>query len=342
MTASSCASPAAPPHRLHGADRQARDHGLRPARGGEGPHRRAPRRRRRSCFSRSRTSRSHDIDTRQAAASRFRHDGTSRRSTATSSPAATASTASAARAIPAGALHVLRARLSVRLARHPRRGAAVARRTDLRRPRARLRAAQHAHAAAQPLYIQCAPDEDIDELARRAIWDGAARAAGRRRRTLADRGARSCRRASPPMRSFVAEPMRTAGCSSPATPRTSCRRPAPRAEPRGRRRARAGPGAGRASTRHGATDLLDAYSATCLRRVWQAQRFSWWMTSMLHRFPTTATRSSASVQLAELRLRRRLARPRRRAWPRTMSACPCRWDDPLGPPAYRSAGRTQA
>ena len=29
---------------------------------------------------------------------------------------------------------------------------------------------------------------------------------------------------------------------------------------------------------------LDAYSETCLRRVWKAQRFSWWMTSMLHRF----------------------------------------------------------
>ncbi|MBV8749184.1 MAG: 4-hydroxybenzoate 3-monooxygenase, partial [Candidatus Eremiobacteraeota bacterium] len=28
---------------------------------------------------------------------------------------------------------------------------------------------------------------------------------------------------------------------------------------------------------------LDAYSDTCLRRVWKAERFSWWMTSMLHR-----------------------------------------------------------
>lgn len=32
-------------------------------------------------------------------------------------------------------------------------------------------------------------------------------------------------------------------------------------------------------------DLLDAYSATALRRVWRAQRFSWWMTSLLHRAP---------------------------------------------------------
>ena len=34
----------------------------------------------------------------------------------------------------------------------------------------------------------------------------------------------------------------------------------------------------------GDTNGLDRYSATCLRRVWKASRFSWWMTSMLHRF----------------------------------------------------------
>lgn len=33
------------------------------------------------------------------------------------------------------------------------------------------------------------------------------------------------------------------------------------------------------------TYLLEAYSTTCLRRVWRAEHFSWWMTSMLHRFP---------------------------------------------------------
>ena len=32
-------------------------------------------------------------------------------------------------------------------------------------------------------------------------------------------------------------------------------------------------------------DLLDGYSATALKRVWRAEHFSWWMTSMLHRFP---------------------------------------------------------
>jgi p-hydroxybenzoate 3-monooxygenase len=36
----------------------------------------------------------------------------------------------------------------------------------------------------------------------------------------------------------------------------------------------------------GSTAMLSRYSEVCLRRVWKAQRFSWWMTSMLHRFDT--------------------------------------------------------
>ncbi len=35
----------------------------------------------------------------------------------------------------------------------------------------------------------------------------------------------------------------------------------------------------------GNREALDAYSSTCLKRVWRAEHFSWWMTSMLHRFP---------------------------------------------------------
>jgi p-hydroxybenzoate 3-monooxygenase len=45
--------------------------------------------------------------------------------------------------------------------------------------------------------------------------------------------------------------------------------------------------------------LLDDYSQTALRRVWKAQRFSWWMTSMLHRFPG-GDEFQYRVQLAEL------------------------------------------
>ena len=40
---------------------------------------------------------------------------------------------------------------------------------------------------------------------------------------------------------------------------------------------------------HGQEQLLEAYSATCLRRVWRTEHFSWWMTSMLHRFPDDDT-----------------------------------------------------
>jgi p-hydroxybenzoate 3-monooxygenase len=48
------------------------------------------------------------------------------------------------------------------------------------------------------------------------------------------------------------------------------------------------------------SDLLDAYSATALRRVWRAQHFSWWMTSMLHRFGD-ADAYQLQLQLAQLR-----------------------------------------
>jgi p-hydroxybenzoate 3-monooxygenase len=44
---------------------------------------------------------------------------------------------------------------------------------------------------------------------------------------------------------------------------------------------------------------IDRYSETALARVWKAVRFSWWMTSMLHRFPDTEG-FGARIQLAEL------------------------------------------
>jgi p-hydroxybenzoate 3-monooxygenase len=49
----------------------------------------------------------------------------------------------------------------------------------------------------------------------------------------------------------------------------------------------------------GRTSLLDGYSKTCLRRVWKVQRFSWWMTSMLHRFAGDSAFDQRR-QLAEL------------------------------------------
>jgi p-hydroxybenzoate 3-monooxygenase len=44
---------------------------------------------------------------------------------------------------------------------------------------------------------------------------------------------------------------------------------------------------------------LEAYSDACLRRVWRVQHFSWWMTSMLHRFPDE-DEIQARLQIAEL------------------------------------------
>ena len=49
------------------------------------------------------------------------------------------------------------------------------------------------------------------------------------------------------------------------------------------------------------TDLLESYSKTALQRVWRGQWFSWWMTSMLHRFPE-ASDFDLRRQIAELKL----------------------------------------
>jgi p-hydroxybenzoate 3-monooxygenase len=47
------------------------------------------------------------------------------------------------------------------------------------------------------------------------------------------------------------------------------------------------------------TAALDAYSDTCLRRVWRAEHFSYWMTSMLHRTGDDAF--ERRLQLSQLR-----------------------------------------
>jgi len=44
---------------------------------------------------------------------------------------------------------------------------------------------------------------------------------------------------------------------------------------------------------------IDFYSARALARVWKAVRFSWWMTSMLHKFPDQGE-FGARIQIAEL------------------------------------------
>ena len=101
------------------------------------------------------------------------------------------------------------------------------------------------------------------------------------------------------MRSFVAEPMRfgrmfLAGDAAHIVPPTGAK---------GMNLAvadvRVLSGALTAHYKEGRQDLLDAYSETCLRRIWKVQRFSWWMTSMLHRLPDAGA-FDTRVQLAEL------------------------------------------
>ena len=44
---------------------------------------------------------------------------------------------------------------------------------------------------------------------------------------------------------------------------------------------------------------IDVYSDRCLRRIWKAERFSWWLTSLMHKFPETGGFGSR-MQHAEL------------------------------------------
>jgi p-hydroxybenzoate 3-monooxygenase len=148
------------------------------------------------------------------------------------------------------------------------------------------------------LYIQCAPDENLEEWPDARIWDELrARLGGDAADALATGPA--LEKSIAPMRSFVAEPMRfgrllLAGDAAHIVPPTGAK---------GLNLAVADVRAlARALTEFyasGRTDLLEAYSGTCLRRVWKAQRFSWWMTSMLHRFPGRNPFDDR-VQLAEL------------------------------------------
>ena len=133
------------------------------------------------------------------------------------------------------------------------------------------------------LYLQCAPDEDISEWSDDRIWSELDT------RLTTDDGWKPnmgpiLQKGVTGMRSFVAEPMQfgrlfLAGDAAHIVPPTGAK------------------GLNLAAAdvyvlsqalaefyKSGSGTLLDKYSATCLRRVWRAQRFSWWMTSMLHVF----------------------------------------------------------
>jgi p-hydroxybenzoate 3-monooxygenase len=131
------------------------------------------------------------------------------------------------------------------------------------------------------LYIQCAPDENIDNWSDARIWEQLHLRLGGTRK-LAE--GKILQKGVTPMRSFVAEPMRAgrlflAGDAAHIVPPTGAK---------GMNLAiadiRVLARAVEAFYRSRRTDLMDAYSETCLRRVWKGQRFSWWMTQMLHRY----------------------------------------------------------
>jgi p-hydroxybenzoate 3-monooxygenase len=148
------------------------------------------------------------------------------------------------------------------------------------------------------LYVQCTPDENLDEWPDDRIWDELRlRLGGDAAAAL--QSAPSLEKSIAPMRSFVAQPMRfgrlfLAGDAAHIVPPTGAKGlNLAAADVRVLARALV---AFYASHR---TDLIEAYSKTCLRRVWKAQRFSWWMTSMLHRF-FGRTPFEDQLQLAEL------------------------------------------
>ncbi|HET7170878.1 MAG TPA: 4-hydroxybenzoate 3-monooxygenase [Gaiellales bacterium] len=148
------------------------------------------------------------------------------------------------------------------------------------------------------LYLQCRPDEDVAGWPDERIWEELEARAGIPGHSL-NRGP-IAEKSITGMRSYVAEPMRhgrlfLAGDSAHIVPPTGAK---------GLNLAisdvtlLAEAIAGR--HRSGGTALLDAYSDACLRRVWRAEHFSWWMTSMLHR-PPDADPFDLRLQQSQLR-----------------------------------------
>jgi p-hydroxybenzoate 3-monooxygenase len=150
----------------------------------------------------------------------------------------------------------------------------------------------------QRLYFQCDPQDDVEVWPDERIWDElSTRLATHDGWELA--GGQIFQKDIVQMRSFVCEPMQhgrlfLAGDAAHIVPPTGAK----------------GMNLAVADIRvlahaltefygSGKRELLDAYSEICLRRVWRAQRFSWWMTSMLHRFDRSDP-FQLKVQQAEL------------------------------------------
>lgn len=147
-------------------------------------------------------------------------------------------------------------------------------------------------------YLQVPSDEKVANWSEAAFWDEL--------RTRLDPEARERLETGPalemsiaPLRSFVAEPMRfgrllLAGDAAHIVPPTGAK---------GLNLAAADVGylarAMQAFYGERSEAALDRYSDLCLRRVWKAERFSWWFTSLMHRFPDTGS-FGQKIQEAEL------------------------------------------
>ncbi len=148
------------------------------------------------------------------------------------------------------------------------------------------------------LYLQCAPDGKLDDWPDERIWDELDRRFEidggwtLRRGPITQKGITE-------MRSFVAEPMQCgrmflAGDAAHIVPPTGAKGlNLAIADVRVLARALA------EFFSSGDRVMLDGYSQTCLRRVWKVQRFSWWMTSILHRLDGENA-FDARRQMAEL------------------------------------------
>lgn len=132
------------------------------------------------------------------------------------------------------------------------------------------------------LYLQCDHDEDIENWSDARIWNELHKRLGGARKLVEGK---MLQKGITPMRSFVVEPMQhgrlfLAGDSAHIVPPTGAK---------GMNLAFADvvvlSRALEAFYRNKRNDLLENYSESCLRRVWYAQRFSWWMTQIMHRFP---------------------------------------------------------
>lgn len=147
-------------------------------------------------------------------------------------------------------------------------------------------------------YIQCALDEKIEDWSDERFYDELRRRLDPEAAEALTPGP-SIEKSIAPLRSFVAEPIRfgrllLAGDAAHIVPPTGAK------------------GLNLAASdvhylhralaefyHEGSEAGIDAYSATALARVWKAVRFSWWMTTVMHRFPDTGP-FGQKIQEAEL------------------------------------------